>query len=217
MIEDALAPTGVEVASESVLGVSSSESIRTTRAKLIENGKDLGWYVIKQFRGEDRVEEHLAAYNYLKENGFPVPVDVRRVFGRPDSLAATDLTNNGELELYSCNTASGEGGSIKREAIRNLEEVKKELIDIAAKAEKLGIIITNDSYFFVYNPDTMEGHVVIGDLGGAVMSKEVAQRDHGYGPEDTTFSLLKDSYYPNLVRVFNGGELFPDTDMKPVA
>jgi hypothetical protein len=211
-----LAPSKVsklDIVEERELGVSSTESIRTTRARLVEEGRDLGWYVIKQFRGQDRVDEHLAAYDYLNKAGFPVPAEARRIAGRPDSMAVTDLTENGRLEIYSYNTPS-DSGFVTRPGIANIDEVRQEFINIAQRADKLGLIITNDSYFFVYDPVNMEGHVVIGDLGGAVMTREVAQREYGYGSDDTTTSLIRDSFFPGLVARFNGGQYFPDARLE---
>ncbi len=201
--------TDLKIVDEISLGVSSSESLITTRARLFEGDGDLGWYVIKKFREPDRVERHMAAYGLLKDNGFPVPADVRQIASRPDSLAATDLTENGRLSLYSCNVSGGETEWKSRPRIGNMEEVGQQLLGIARVADGLGIFITYDSFFFVYDEETMEGKIVIGDLGGVMTRGEAVE--FGYGPEDSVESIVRTRYYPVLVGHFNGGELFPDT------
>lgn len=178
----------IEIFQESNLNVISSESLKTTRAELISNGKNLGFFILKQLRSIEAVRKYISDYQFLKDNGFPLPLEVFVLPGRENTIAATDLTNNGEFDIYSYNSQDIDIPNITK--ISNMEEIEVQLNEVAKKADSLNLIIPNDAYFIIINKNTGIARVYIGDLGSANTTKSDAISRYGYTATDTTLRLV---------------------------
>jgi|GEM_PF-2264320 len=181
--------SNILISEESDLGILSSESLKTTRAHIFNNGQDLGYFILKELSSAEAVQRQKDNYNYLKEHGFLIPPDMIEIPGRPNTIGFTDLTHNRKFELYSFNTPIDEIPKLTK--ISNLETINQSLRDLATRADDLGIIIPNDSYFIIIDPTNKTGQAVIGDLGNAPLKKSIAVSQFGYAESDTTRKLTE--------------------------
>ncbi|MFH1244084.1 MAG: hypothetical protein V1487_00710 [bacterium] len=184
------------ISEETDLGIPSSESLKTTRARINSHGQDLGYFILKELSSPVAVQRQKDNYHYLKEHGFPVPPEMIEIPGRPNTLGFTDLTHNGKLELYSFNTPADDIPQLTK--INNIGVISQSLQDIATRADELGIIIPNDSYFIIIDSTTKTGQVIIGDFGNAPLEKATAISQFGYTESDTTQRLTEQ--FINIIR-----------------
>lgn len=196
------------------VGGTSKSKVRITTDTVVRGGREgpkyLGEAVVTGQGGKERkfgrlfaktidisdidIEKVMAKYHWLKERGLPI-LPTFRFNKETNTLIATDLSRGGKRILVDRHHLLG-GHGISPSQIQNLDELGRNIEDIASKAYDggEGMELNDDNYMLVLDKTATgyQGELYLVDIGyGANFLNDLGTRDRRAASLETNKSWAR--------------------------